>query len=707
MAPKYLTACLLAALTVLAAPSHPARAYEGEHFAWTYYLALQVGFTERQAFQIASGAYAIDWDPHTGPMPDGMFGNVQGAAAATPPRLRRMWSKFHAFGDHERFKAALDKMGEMGRFNKFGGFEDKYRPEVVAAKEAQQQRLWDAGVAAGNPGPFIHFLQDRFSHDGWYDLFGHGAASHFPDYLSLDPDAAWKMTEATVAKLAEFRAALCANKPRPRFCRRKVGKPSMTRIRQIFGRLVAANPLPRQVENPKELIRQLKQFSLTYDYLAPLQTPAGGRGLEEIPHGLRFFGNAARSGAGVQLSLWRNGAEASAPDWLVGMPGPSLPRVVDVVREAVRADKEQDTGGGGFFPSAELRAHVQNLAASNRFSPDLPYDWLPFAFDDEGRIAARQTDYRVEDLGIKIGEYETSATPVGPGPNSPVKVGLTLPVKVTGMANLNFTNDKQAAVDFMPRLPAVISALVGDPYADKVTVKRDFLDGKGSIFRAEIEMSRDDYSSGKFYWDVAIDVYGQERGSIWVPIVRPPNPFLADDLKHFKPEFEHRGGSRMTFLKRGSAETLDVIADMGNKGLGNLEYAHAYVVIFHKSYRYSGGENGAEFEWRSARQNGSKEHGCPECAVLRDEEGAIVSQRVFKGGMAVEIDSVHLYRDHVIKVQLIGSGTKIVEPGKSPVYKRPDIPAVRRWVEAQLPRGKAAVDDKLARDPLSAPLSAR
>ena len=44
-------------------------AYEGVvHYAWTYYLALQVGFSERQAYQIASAADAIDWDPETNPV---------------------------------------------------------------------------------------------------------------------------------------------------------------------------------------------------------------------------------------------------------------------------------------------------------------------------------------------------------------------------------------------------------------------------------------------------------------------------------------------------------------------------------------------------------------------------------------------------------------------------------------------------------------
>ena len=38
------------------------------HYGWTYYLALQVGFSERQAFQIASATDSIDWDDQTNPV---------------------------------------------------------------------------------------------------------------------------------------------------------------------------------------------------------------------------------------------------------------------------------------------------------------------------------------------------------------------------------------------------------------------------------------------------------------------------------------------------------------------------------------------------------------------------------------------------------------------------------------------------------------
>ena len=57
-------AALAIGLILAAAPR--VVAYEGDHYVWTYYLALQLGYTPRQAFQVASGTYAIDWDPDTG-----------------------------------------------------------------------------------------------------------------------------------------------------------------------------------------------------------------------------------------------------------------------------------------------------------------------------------------------------------------------------------------------------------------------------------------------------------------------------------------------------------------------------------------------------------------------------------------------------------------------------------------------------------------
>lgn len=71
-------------LLLLFVPENSGYAYEPDfHYAWTYYLALHVGYTRRQAFQIASAAFSVDMDKDTGPMEatpgDVLFGaNIPG-----------------------------------------------------------------------------------------------------------------------------------------------------------------------------------------------------------------------------------------------------------------------------------------------------------------------------------------------------------------------------------------------------------------------------------------------------------------------------------------------------------------------------------------------------------------------------------------------------------------------------------------------------
>ncbi len=83
-----------------------AKAYEGIfHYAWTYYLALQVGFTERQAYQIASGTNALDWDGETNPIASPLDSKVDTAFGAErfrylDEKLNQLWGEL----DHNLWK---------------------------------------------------------------------------------------------------------------------------------------------------------------------------------------------------------------------------------------------------------------------------------------------------------------------------------------------------------------------------------------------------------------------------------------------------------------------------------------------------------------------------------------------------------------------------------------------------------------------------
>ncbi|MCP5373486.1 MAG: hypothetical protein H6907_17290 [Hyphomicrobiales bacterium] len=488
-------ALLLAALAAWVMAPGGARAYEGEHYAWTYYLALHVGFTERQAFQIASGAYAIDWHPNTGPMPDGHWGNVEGAAASTQPRLRAMWSKFHAFGVHEVLRRIHDRLGVMQRFEVYGGLDDKFRPEIVAAKEAQERRLWEDGLKAGNPGPFIHFRQDRWSHNGWYDLFGHGAASHFPDYLSNDPNAAWQMTQTTVDELTRFRAAWCAATPRPKSCDRQVGEVDLARIRIVFDRLVAANPLPVDVKDRFGLLYSLKRFSLSFNYNGEAKA-LHARGVDELPWAARFLGNVARAATGITLRLWQSNADAGVTDWLLDMPGPNLERTLDVVRLAIDEDKARGAGFVDFTGGGELAAHVAERSANGVHRDELPDHWIDYQYDSEGRIAADPDRYAVEDPVVVAGG--ASATFERPAGSDRVTVKLSVPLSLAGITDLGFLDE----------LPAVAEASLTGVATPVKVVKRSTLGRKRKTLNLEAQVPAAEFNSVTSKWHVKVAAYG-------------------------------------------------------------------------------------------------------------------------------------------------------------------------------------------------------
>lgn len=220
----------LSPLMILSALPKPALAYEGDHYAWTYYLALQVGFTKRQAFQIASGAYAIDWDPDTGPMEATPGDVIYGARHPGPycvpgqltcwtgkphPQIAIIWSNFHAFAE-----------------TNYVGVGD----EVEKARQRQKAVLWALAKAQRNPGPLLHFTQDYYSHFEFDNVRGHAVLGHKPDFISNDPNyKARSMTKDTVAVLQRFRREVLGGSPK---------EPDWDRVWEVLNRIAAADPVP-------------------------------------------------------------------------------------------------------------------------------------------------------------------------------------------------------------------------------------------------------------------------------------------------------------------------------------------------------------------------------------------------------------------------------------------------------------------------------
>lgn len=219
---KFQRFILLGLLSLVIASVLPTRtfAYEGDHYTWTYYLALHVGYTKRQAFQIASGAYAIDWDPDTGPMEatpgDAIYGaRHPGITGTSHPQIAMIWTRFHAFAE----------TNYVGVGN-----------EVEKARERDRGRLWALATQQRNPGPLIHFTQDYYSHFEFDNVRGHAVLGHKPDFISNDPDyKARSMTKDTVAALQRFMREVLGGSPK---------EPDWARIWEVLDRVAQADPVP-------------------------------------------------------------------------------------------------------------------------------------------------------------------------------------------------------------------------------------------------------------------------------------------------------------------------------------------------------------------------------------------------------------------------------------------------------------------------------
>jgi len=430
------------ALLFCAIQPNAARAWDGPfHYVWTYYLSLQVGFNERQAYQIASGTYSFDWDPDTDPLsaggimdvlegtdrwrfvdphvhevwreslpeverrmaqflagesgrgPDWVLGQEWGryfSALSERSRPARNWVKYHAFAPAEftvslktirdtalplpvllsgitkvRFawEAACGETPEeqcveayenlkpsthpmiRGRYKAFQSVRDDFErrskmtyeeavaqvvkmraewktrgkwafwdqlltwggvagvnvdaPEIERVREKYSNELWQLALRERNPGPFLHFTQDRVPHGPWDNTRGHALVGHLPDFISSNPEGAWQSTQDTLAGLCKFRALLNKNtyapppaatsKPRflwqpqvgPGLCEyledqasERTGGDTMTdpsarlvNIRKALARLGEVNPLPRSPALVAFASDKLDE--MTYDHWEP------------------------------------------------------------------------------------------------------------------------------------------------------------------------------------------------------------------------------------------------------------------------------------------------------------------------------------------------------------------------------------------------------------------------------------------------------
>lgn len=148
-----------AAIGLVAAFATPSFGYYDDvHFALTYYMARRCGYTDIQAYRIASACSATDWDQDTEPVQGGnqawlLLTPFEGAAQ--DPR----W-KFHAMRNEREYSDVLGRSpgGDLAE----GGV------------GKQREALWNHALnVTKNPGVFLHSFQDEAPHKGYGTKWGH------------------------------------------------------------------------------------------------------------------------------------------------------------------------------------------------------------------------------------------------------------------------------------------------------------------------------------------------------------------------------------------------------------------------------------------------------------------------------------------------------------------------------------------------------
>lgn len=492
----------------LVAPT-PARAFDVDtHYVWTYYLALHAGFTERQAYQIASATFAIDHDAQTGPMeaspadailgsdrvlnltpeqkvaldlalnlartfitdgPDlassdppflqqvGLFWWLVGldtseftlkSGSFTPP-IRNVWSNFHAFAESQIVKS--------GRrlFDGPPTAEDVRRVgDIQILRSLQQAKLWQLGLREGNPGAFMHYLQDSFPHGPYDNVRGHAFDGHWPDFLSAKPNLSQTMTERSLEELTRFRCAVF-----PLDCPGRIEAERKARIVEVLAEMIAANDTPGLVAN--------------LDVTSTLRGSAP---------------NQARAQAVVTRAI--------AFDLATG----TLPR--DPART---------------FPE---------LATNNA----MPRRWIQFDFDVEGRVAGHEHGgnkataqaFGLEGLEFKAHEVDVRVRPTDSA-GSRFEVDLSFQYTLGGLKNLGYAG----ASDFLYPLPVYEHCGASDfpSGGNPHTPHRE--NGTYTVTSGTLRRTRADLMS--LVWRCTVQAYGLPPAQIAIPLApHVPAPRSSD-----------------------------------------------------------------------------------------------------------------------------------------------------------------------------------
>ncbi|HEY4492380.1 MAG TPA: DUF6765 family protein, partial [Acidobacteriota bacterium] len=522
-------------------------AFEADlHYMWTYYLALHVGYTKRQAFQLASAAFAIDADKDTGPMEAGgkdvifganhpaVFGLIHpGLGETRNPRIAEIWKNFHAFQPEEiiedrSFGNELKFVEDPESYREYRMFLASLMKEQIdnQFRRGRAEELFQLALAEGNPGPYLHYLQDFYSHALFTNFRGHVTAGHAPDFISYSDDLSRQTTETTVFGLQRFMKEYLKKAPRSSL--------DMTRIRQVLGRMSAANPLPGTIMNYIQGFEQLK-----YGWLWPFVLPS-----EQAI-------DLSRLGSPNLLAGWR------------------------VINQAVKEDE-----ASGRLPRVAKDCNT-----------DLPSKWVQYDFDGEGRV--KNTRYRVENLNLELRKVQQEITLVD---SANFRADIHLPYKLTGFADIRDAD----GTEFMSPLAVTESVQLSDfaePRERHEARKpaKNSADGRSFEEEYKIEMSVErgfsSFEQGSLSYTVTVDVCGLDSKSLTGQISR--DDACSEPIQTINRLFPQLGvrADRANQAARALKEILANVSSIESKA-GNLvkqaeELENASMDLINKCSRQS------------------------------------------------------------------------------------------------------------------------
>ena len=216
----------------------PLWAYDDDvHYALTYYIARQVGYTPEQAYRIASATVSVDWSAPTEAVQAGISAIYQ-LPSAQEPRWR-----YHAMRNEILYSDVV------------GGERNSAKADVMS--RGQQTALWNQAIDLRNPGVFLHYFQDIVPHGQYGTKAGHwpvlneedlqlhqrnglpvGGTTDWLSYRSVESNLT--MVEQTAGALASFMSRVSPKQqPRPL---------NVATCLALINALRKANPFPEPLQ---------------------------------------------------------------------------------------------------------------------------------------------------------------------------------------------------------------------------------------------------------------------------------------------------------------------------------------------------------------------------------------------------------------------------------------------------------------------------